>query len=66
MLQTEVVLAGRFRLERKIGSGNVGEVWRAVDLGVGAPVAIKVLGSESSWPPETLTRLSHPRDRARR
>jgi hypothetical protein len=57
MLHTEVVLAGRFRLERRIGSGSVGEVWRAVDLSVGAPVAVKVLRSEPPWPPETLTRF---------
>ena len=57
MLHTEVVLAGRFRLERRIGSGGVGEVWRAVDLSVGAPVAVKVLRPESPWTPETLTRF---------
>jgi eukaryotic-like serine/threonine-protein kinase len=57
MLHTEVVLAGRFRLDRRIGSGDIGEVWRAVDLSVGAPVAVKVLRSESGWPPETLTRF---------
>jgi Protein kinase domain len=57
MLYTEVVLAGRFRLERRIGAGDVGEVWRAVDLSVGAPVAVKVLRSESGWTPETLTRF---------
>jgi eukaryotic-like serine/threonine-protein kinase len=57
MLHTEVVLAGRFRLDRRIGSGGTGEVWRAVDLSVGAPVAVKVLRPESDWPPETLTRF---------
>jgi serine/threonine-protein kinase len=57
MLHTEIVLAGRFRLERRIGSGGVGEVWRAVDLRMGAPVAVKVLTSESPWPPATLTRF---------
>ncbi len=57
MLQTEAVLAGRFRLERKIGSGGAGEVWRALDLSVGAPVAVKLLQSEPGWPPQTLTRF---------
>ncbi|HEY6276278.1 MAG TPA: serine/threonine-protein kinase, partial [Streptosporangiaceae bacterium] len=57
MLHTEVVLAGRFRLERRIGSGGVGEVWRAVDLNAGVPVAVKVLRSDFDWPPETLTRF---------
>jgi eukaryotic-like serine/threonine-protein kinase len=57
MLQTEVVLAGRFQLERRIGSGGAGEVWRALDLSVGASVAVKLLRSEPGWPPQTLTRF---------
>lgn len=57
MSHTEVVLAGRFRLERKIGSGGVGEVWRGVDLSAGMPVAVKVLSSGFGWPPETLARF---------
>ncbi len=57
MLHTEVVLAGRFRLERRIGSGGVGEVWRGVDLRAGMPVAVKVLSSGFGWPPETLARF---------
>ena len=57
MLHTEVVLAGRFRLERRIGSGAVGEVWRAVDLSVGVPVAVKLLQSQPDWPPQILTRF---------
>jgi eukaryotic-like serine/threonine-protein kinase len=37
------VLRGVFRFERRIGSGGSGIVYRAVDLGLGRPVAIKVL-----------------------
>lgn len=37
------VLAGRFRLQRRVGSGGIGTVWRAVDLELQRPVAIKLL-----------------------
>jgi hypothetical protein len=37
------VLAGKFEIERQIGSGGMGVVYRALDLSLGRPVAIKVL-----------------------
>lgn len=37
------VLRGVFRFERRIGSGGFGTVYRAVDLGLGRTVAIKLL-----------------------
>lgn len=38
------LIAGRYRLLNRIGSGGAGEVWRAVDVyGGSAPVAIKIL-----------------------
>ena len=37
------VLAGRFRLQRRVGSGGIGTVWRAIDLELQRPVAIKLL-----------------------
>ena len=36
-------MAGRYRLEHEIGRGGNGVVWRAVDLRLGSPVAIKRL-----------------------
>jgi serine/threonine protein kinase len=37
------VLAERYRLDRAIGSGAMGSIYEAVHLGLGRPVAVKVL-----------------------
>ena len=64
------VLASRYRLEGLVASGGMGEVWRAVDLVLQRPVAVKLLRPEYAQHPETLARfraearhaaaLSHP------
>jgi serine/threonine-protein kinase len=66
----EVVLAGRYRLVRRLASGGMGQVWRAIDEILGRPVAVKLLRSEYAEDPEFLDRfraearrtaaLSHP------
>jgi serine/threonine-protein kinase len=52
-----VVLAGRYRLEGCVAYGGVGEVWRATDLVLGRPVAVKLLRTEYAQHPEVLARF---------
>ena len=40
------LIAGRFRLERRAGAGVMGEVFQAIDLSTGAPVATVLMGDQ--------------------
>ncbi len=53
------MLAGRYRLDELVGSGGAGQVWRAVDLLLERPVAIKLL-----WPEAASDPVAHARFRA--
>jgi serine/threonine-protein kinase len=52
-----LLLADRYRLESRIAAGAVGEVWRADDLVLGRPVAVKVLQEGYASHPQTLARF---------
>jgi serine/threonine-protein kinase len=64
------VLGDRYRLDDRIASGGMGEVWQATDTLLGRGVAVKVLHTRSSDDPgfqarfrheaQTMARLHHP------
>ncbi len=70
MTRTGLALGERYRLDKRIAAGGVGQVWLASDLLLSRPVAVKVLRPEYADHPETLDRfrkearhagsLSHP------
>lgn len=66
-MQIGEVIAGKYRIERKLGSGGFGDVWVATQLGLNREVALKTLNSfqDSLYQrfereAQTLVRLDHP------
>ncbi|MFB6613255.1 protein kinase [Streptomyces sp. NPDC056367] len=65
-------LAGRYRLQRRLGHGGMGEVWQALDLTLDRPVAVKTLladRADDQWhqalarfrrEAKAVARLNHP------
>ena len=51
------MLAGRYQLVERIAAGGFGVVWRASDLLLSRPVAVKLLHAEFARHPETLARF---------
>ncbi len=52
-----VTLSGRYRLQRLIATGGMGQVWEAVDNRLGRRVAVKVLKQEFSQDAEFIERF---------
>src|SRR5215510_14978163 len=63
-------IAGRFRIEREIGTGGMGTVYLATPLGLERPVAVKIIRSEFAGDSDvadrflrdarTMAKLLHP------
>jgi hypothetical protein len=51
------LLGDRYRVISLLGAGGMGEVYRATDLRLGQPVALKFLPEETSSDPKTLARF---------
>jgi eukaryotic-like serine/threonine-protein kinase len=57
MTQASLLLASRYRLDAQIAAGGIGEVWRAQDLVLDRPVAVKMLRPEYAGQPQALARF---------
>src|ERR1044071_6022878 len=51
------VLAGRYRLERRLGGGGMGAIWRAEHLSLEAPVAVKLIDRDAVHDEQTVARF---------
>jgi serine/threonine-protein kinase len=51
------VLAGRYRLDQRLGAGGMGSIWRAQHLVLAAPVAVKLIDREALPDEETIARF---------
>jgi serine/threonine protein kinase len=56
-LEPNRVLAGRYRLESRLGQGGMGAIWRAEHLALQAPVAVKLIDREAVPDDDTLSRF---------
>jgi eukaryotic-like serine/threonine-protein kinase len=53
LLSPGQLFASRYRIEHVLGTGGMGAVYRAIDVELGVPVALKVIRSENLADPQT-------------
>jgi serine/threonine-protein kinase len=56
-LEPNRILAGRYRLEVRLGAGGMGAIWRAEHLVLKAPVAVKLIDREAVPDDDTMARF---------
>ena len=57
-MQAGTEISGKYRLESVLGEGSMGIVWRATQLGLGRPVAIKVMHAGFAHRPDARARFT--------
>src|SRR5262245_54286880 len=56
-LEPNRILAGRYRLEARMGAGGMGAIWRAEHLVLKAPVAVKLIDRDAVPDEDTMARF---------
>ena len=56
-LEPNRVLAGRYKLEARLGAGGMGAIWRAEHLVLKAPVAVKLIDRDAVPDEDTMARF---------
>src|SRR5690242_7281087 len=56
-LRPGALIAGRFRVERKVGAGGMGEVWAGEQTALGVRVALKTLLPAAACDPQIVARF---------